>query len=234
MKLSEKLLLVANWLEDSENDILVNAEYDEKCLNAVASAFIKAAEAIKECSEEVKELEPSVTPEFLEEMAAVAQAFDESDDNLLKKQASVLDEILITLAAPKDYLNNFNKGEDDRLEQLKKKYKDVKVKLDDINKVSDSLKLIEEAPAYKKYRPMEAPLSQRNCPDHAGVPAFRVGENTVQCVLDKKVYNYDTGFTLLNGSKVPPTSVSEQTKLPEIAHTIFNNRENRLGLDSGN
>lgn len=231
MKLSEKLLIVAGWLEDSENDLIVNAEGNESCLNTVATALVSAAAALKVAAAEVSELEPSVlTPERLDEMAAVAAAFDESGDELLQKQASVLDELLLTIAAPRGTAIQFRDTQDDRIEQLKKKYKDTKTELDEINKVSDSVKAIEKAPMYKTYRPLEAPLSTRYCPDHAGGLVVRVGEHTWQCVLDKKIYNFDAGFKTMQGNLVPGGGVEYQ--IPDHAeqgHEIFDTRDSRLG-----
>lgn len=233
MKLSEKILLVANWLDDSENDLIVNAESNQDCLTAVAKALVAASSAMKDCAEEVSKLEPSITAESLDEMAAVAKAFDESDDELLKKQASVLDEVLLTIAAPRNAAIDFRQAQDDRIEQLKKKYKDIKIQQDDMNKVSDTVKDIEKSPVYKQYRPLEAPLSSRSCPDHPGVMVVRVGEHVWQCVLDKKIYDYDAGFKTLKGNTVPGGSVEAQTpNHTEEAHTIFDSRQGRLGLDN--
>jgi hypothetical protein len=236
MKLSEKLLLVANWLESSENDLLVNAEGDEDCLNIVADSLVKASEMIRKGSQEISKIEPEesvITSEKLDELAAVATAFDESGDELLMKQASVLDEILLTFAAPKNSIAAAKQREDDRIEQLKKKYKDTKVKQDEMNKVSDSVKDIEKSPSYKKYRVLEAPLSQRTCPDHPGAQLARVGEHRWQCCMDHKLYDYDTGFTTMDGRKVPGGDVSEQTKIMqhENSHTVFDTRNERLGQE---
>lgn len=290
MKLSEKLLLVANWLQSEENDLLVNAEKNDGCLNIVASALVKASEAIKEGAIEVDKVYPKedigdfrivdaktgevvwrgkteekmlkayddmgggdeldepyevrypsepnknvvsdMTSEKLDDMAAIAQAFDESGDELLQKQASVLDEILMTFGANKNALAAAKQKEDDRIEQLKKKYKDPKVKLDEMNKISDSIKDIEKSPSYKKYRILEAPLSTRVCPEHFCQIA-RVGEHRWQCVLDGKVYDYEGGFTTMDGDKVPGGDVSEQTKIPqhENTHAVFDTRPQRLGQE---
>lgn len=235
MKLSEKLLIVAGWLEDSENDLLVNAEHDQSCLLTVASALVKAAEALREGADEISKLEPAMlTPEKLDEMAAVAQAFDESGDELLRKQASVLDEILLTLAAPRGAAIDFRQANDDRIEQLKKKYKDTKSHQDELNKVSDSLKAIEKSPVYKTYRPLESPLSTRYCPDHAGGMIVRIGEHTWQCVMDKKVYNFDSGFKTMRGNVVPGGGVEHQTPdHAEEGHSVFDTRDGRLGQGQG-
>jgi hypothetical protein len=233
MKLSEKILIVASWLEDSQNDLLVNAESNESCLTMVAGALVIAADALKDCAEEIVKIEPqnALSAESLDEMAALAQAFDESDDDLLKKQASVLDEILFTLGAPKNAINVHKKAEDDRIEQLKKKYKDTKAIQEEFNKISDSVKAIEKSPYYKEYRPLEAPLSSRYCPEHPGSQIARIGEHTWICSLDKKVYNYDTGFTTMQGNKVPGGDVSLQTPMQyEQGRLVFENRDQRLGI----
>jgi hypothetical protein len=236
MNLSDKILIVANWLENAENELL--SEVTEENLDRVALAFISAADALKEVAEEIKETQPvitetpAITPEKLEEIAAVAAAFDESGDELLQKQANVLDEILLTLSAPKDYAFNFKKAEDAQLEVLKKKYyKDTKEEQDKSNKVSEALDSIKKSPAYKDYRPMEAPLSTRTCPDHPGAQIARIGESEWQCSLDHKIYNYDVGFTTLKGDKVPGGSVSEQTpKYHDEGHQMFDTRDGRLGI----
>jgi hypothetical protein len=236
MKLSEKLLLVASWLESSENDLLVNAEYDENCLSIVASSLVKASEMMRQGAEEVGKIEPeesAITPEKLDELVAVANAFDESGDELLMKQANVLDDILLTLASPKNAVAVAKQMEDDRVEQLKKKYKDPKVKQDEMNKVSDSVEKIEKSPSYKKYRVLQHELDTRYCPDHPGVSVIRVGERRVQCPMDHKIYDYMTGYTTLDGDHVPGGDVSEQTKIMqhENAHTVFDTRSQRLGQE---
>lgn len=233
MKLSEKIKLVAGWLENSENDLLVNAEQDEKHLMVVAEALSAASEMLTIASDMVKETEVNViTPEALDEMAAIATAFDESGDELLRKQASVLDEILLTFGANKSAIEMGRINEDYRIEELKKKYKDTHELQQEMNKVSDSVKKIEESPAYKMHRPMEAPLNSRYCPDHSGVPVIRIGEHEVQCALDSKVYNYEVGYTLMDGTKVPGGDVSQQTKLcPDGSqHTMFQTRSEKLGM----
>jgi hypothetical protein len=79
---------------------------------------------------------------------------------------------------------------------------------------------------------MEAPLSSRYCPDHPGVQIARVGEHMWQCELDKKSYNFETGFSLNNGSRVPGGDVAQQTQGVNVPyHAIFDTREGRLGAN---
>lgn len=231
MKLSEKILTVANWLADSDNDLIVNAENDEQHLRWVAEALVTASEILKATASAVKKTEPhQLTPQKLDEIAAVAQAFDESGDEFLMKQASVIDELLLTIAAPRGSNIQFRETQDDRIEQLKKKYDDIKKEHDEMNKVSDAVKDIEKAPISKKYRILEAPLSTRYCPDHPGGLVVRVGEHTWQCVLDKKIYNYNTGFKTLDGNSVPGGGVEYQIPdHPQEGHALFDTRDSRLG-----
>lgn len=230
MKLSDKILVIASWLE-SDNELLADTKAAEH-LDRMALTFVYAAESLKDLASEIKQTEEEtslVTPESLEEMAAVATAFDASDDELLKKQASVLDEILLSLSAPRDYIFNFKKAEDAKIEQLKKKYREPKLEADENNKVSEAIDAIEVSPYYKSYRPLQAPMSTRSCIDHPGAQLMHVGDNEWQCSLDHKVYNYDTGFETLTGKKVPGGSISEQTpKDQQEAHIMFDTREQKL------
>lgn len=232
MKLSDKILVIAGWLEDENNELFV--ETTDENVDKVAFAFAAAADALKEVAEEIKEqgqVEPSITPEKLEELAAVAASFDESGDELLQKQASVLDELLLTLAAPKGYAFNFKKAEDDKLESLKKKYKAVKEEQDKNIGAKEAVEAIKNSPVAKEYRMLEAPLSTRTCIDHPGAQLAHIGDDSWQCSLDHKIYNYSTGFTTLRGDKVPGGSVSEQTPSHnEVGGQVFDNRESRLGI----
>jgi hypothetical protein len=230
MKLSDKLVIVAKWLESEENDLLVSADEHDECLEIVAGTLVAAASLLKTSAEEVSKIEPEVdsvvNEQSLSEMAALATAFDESGDELLQKQASVLDEILLTLAAPRGYVDKVKMIENDRLDQLKKRYKDVKKTHDEMNKVSDSIKDIEKSPAFKAYRPLEAPLNTRYCPDHPGAQIARVGEAQWQCMMDNKIYNFEAGYTTLKGNKVPGGNVSMQTPDSlDVNHEQFVARE---------
>lgn len=233
MKLSEKLLIVASWLEASENDLLISAEKNEEMLNVVANALVAASEVLYKCAEDIGEIEPAaITDEKLDEMAAVAEAFDESGDPLLQKTAGTIDEILFIFGANKNALAEYKMLENDRIEQLKKKYNGNKEKLDKQIKVSDAVKDIEKSEVYRVFRPLEVSLSGRTCFDHPGAPLIRVGENVWECSLDHKHYDFTAGFTTLNGNRVGGGDVSNQTHLTHDVggHTVFDTREQRLGL----
>jgi len=234
MRIAELLTAIANWLESPDNEAMLLAETDEDCMKVVSESCVLAAALLKTAAEEVDTLEApeesKITPESIEGIANLANALDSSGDPELKKQASVLDELLLSISAPPGAYKAAKAAEDYRLEELKKKYEDPRKQLADTNKIADSEKAIEKSKMAKEYRIMEAPLSTRYCPDHAGVQISRVGEHMWQCEMDKKTYNFETGFELANGSKVPGGDVSEQTQgLSVPTHAIFDTREGRLG-----
>ncbi len=243
MKLSEKLLVIAEWLDNPENELLEEAEKDEQTLETVAISLVSASNLLKQAVEDLQEIEPKeqeevpsviITPEALEEMAAVAASFDASGDELLMKQASVLDEILVGFGAPKNYTFNFKKAEEDKLEALKKRYHyPVDKQHEDIG-VKEALEAIKAAPMAKTYRPLSAPLSQRHCVDHPGFMLSRVGDDLWQCQADHKIYSWKNGFETLNGDKVPGGSVEGQSQYVQNNQAegqMFDSRNSRLGLD---
>jgi hypothetical protein len=233
MRTAELLNAMAAWLESPNNEAMLLAEADEKCMQVVAESCVLAAALLKKAADEVDAIEPPaeslLTPESIEETAALAFAFDSSDDPQLKKMASVLDELLLTIAAPPNAYAERKDLQDQRVVELKKKYEQPRETLRDYHKIGDAERAIEQSGFTKQYKILEAPLSTRTCPDHPGAQMARVGEHMFQCELDKKTYNYETGYTLDNGSKVPGGDVAAQTQGLEIPfHAIFDTREGRL------
>lgn len=233
MKSSELLLAMASWLESPENEALMLVDDNDLAMSVVAESCIKAANILKQAAEDVSVLEPleesKLTNDSIDKLASIAKAFDESGDDELKTQASVIDELLLTIAVDPNEFAKKMAEKNYRLEELKKKYQEPSERLKELNKVSDSLKAIKDSPYSKEYKPLEAPLSARTCPDHPGAQIARVGEHVWQCSLDKKIYNFESGFETNKGSKVPGTSVSEQTKFDTRDQTaIFDTRESRL------
>lgn len=227
---------IASWLESPNNEALMLSEYHEDSMKVVAESCILAAALLKNAAEHVDELEPppesNITPESLEQIAALASAFDASGDPGLKKQASVLDELLLSIAAPPAAYAERKDLQDKRIDELKKKYQDPRKDLHDTNKIAESEKAIEKSQMTKDYKILEAPLSSRYCPDHPGVQIMRVGEHMWQCEMDKKTYNFESGFELNNGDRVPGGDVAQQTQALNLPyHSIFDTREGRLGYN---
>ena len=236
MRTAELLNAMAAWLESPNNEAILLAETDEQTLQVVAESCVLAAELLKKAADEVDAMEPPseslITPQSIEETAALAAALDATNDPQLKKMASVLDELLLTVAAPPGAVAEKRAAENGRLEELRKKYQQPRETLKEYNKIGLSEKAIKDSSFTKEYRIMEAPLSTRYCPDHAGAQIARIGEHMWQCDLDKKTYNFETGFELQNGSKVPGGEVAAQTQGLNIPfHAIFDDRNSRLGYN---
>jgi hypothetical protein len=236
MRIAELLTAMATWLESPENEALRLAEDDEDCAKVVAESCVLAAALLKTAAAEVDTIEPpepsQITPESIEGLANLAAAFDASGDLELKKQASVLDELLLSIAAPPNAYAERKDLQDQRLIALKQKYEDPRKELHDTNLIGRSEKAIEKSNMTKKLDINEHPLSTRYCPEHAGVQISRVGEHMFQCELDKKVFNYESGYTLDNGTKVPGGDVALQTQNINVPyHAIFDTRQDRLGTN---
>jgi len=234
MRIADMLYAMATWLENPNNEAFLLAEYDENCLKVVAESCIEAAHALKKAAQQVETIEPApesnINPESIQELSQIADAFDASGDSKLKRQASVIDELLLTIASPPNALAARKDLEDNRLEDLKKKYQDPRKDLAKTNKMENTAKELEKSKFVKQYRILEAPLQCRTCVEHPGAQMMRVGENMWQCSLDNRIFNYSTGYTLEDGSKVPGGDVAEQTKgLSAPFHSIFDTREGRLG-----
>lgn len=236
MRTAELLNAMAAWLESPNNEAMLLAEGDEDCLRVVAESCVLAAALLKNAADEVDVLEPPtesvITPESIAETAALAQALDDSGDPQLKKMASVLDELLLTIAAPPGALADRKADSYNRIEELRKKYQGNREQLNKYNHIPQTEKAIKDSAFTKEYRILEAPLSTRTCPDHPGAQIARVGEHVWQCELDKKTYNFETGFTLESGEKVPGGDVAQQTAGLEVPfHAMFDTREGRLGYN---
>jgi hypothetical protein len=234
MKLSDKLNIIAEWLENPENDLFKSAEDNNLALSALANCMVRVASEIKKTANEVLEAselndKKELTPEFLDELASIAAEFDSSGDEFLQKQASVFDDLLLTLSAPKNAVYEIKKAKSDRIEELKKKYKDIKEQLDTNIKSADSIKAVENSAYYRPVRQLEAPLKTRYCPDHPGAQISRVGDDVWQCDMDGKIYDFAAGFTNMKGQKIPGGGVQYQTKDDHNeGHMIFDTREQRL------
>lgn len=118
------LKAIASYLESPNNEALMLAEYDEDCSKIVAENCVLAAELLKNAAEQVDCLElpeeSKLTEESLQGLANIATAFDSSGDEELKKQASVIDELLLTIAAPPNAYAARKDLEENRITELQK------------------------------------------------------------------------------------------------------------------
>lgn len=231
MRIKDILQAMASWLESSDNAAIVLSEYDDKCLEIVAASCAEAAYILKKAASEVDVLEPEeesyITPDAIDELGSLAATLDESGDPNLMKQAFVIDELLRTISAEKNIKDKLLAQNKETADKNKEKFKSVNDELRKSNKISESEEAIKKSPVYDVYNVLEAPLSTRYCPDHAGVSVARVGEQVWQCSLDGKIYDFNAGFTLATGKKVPGSSVANQTPFVDInPEGLFSTREN--------
>lgn len=234
--------LRCNFL-DRDNEVL---ELAEKCgpdvLQSVASCLVACAQTLdgvvkthsyklgeedklefdKFCkekssvSEDEGEKSEEVTPKDLEAVAALAEEFSKSGDVLLRRQASVLDQVLLTFAT-QDVRQDQKKAFDQKIAQIKENLgKNVEEQIKKSFKADEVAKAVDKN--IKVYAPLEAPLKTRSCIDHPGHQLIRVSDDVYQCSLDKRTYDYKSGFTTLKGNKVPGGDVSLQSRMPYEAY----------------
>jgi uncharacterized protein (UPF0305 family) len=172
------------------------------------------------------------TLEELESLAELASELDSSDNPVLQKKASLLDEILLTISAPKGAAARIKAARDEELDKLYHKYRlqtaeklySNQEELAKLNQIESIAKDVEKG--IKEYRPLQYPMSTRYSPDHPGVMMIRLADNLYQDPITGKQYNYEEGYTLDDGTKVPGGSVIEQTKLQrEMGASPFTTRE---------
>jgi hypothetical protein len=182
-------------------------EFEEFCKNK--------KEEIGEVEEDLVEKE--VTPTDLDAVAALAEEFSKSGDALLRRQASVLDQVLLTFAVPEVRMEE-KKAYDEKIAQIKENLK--KTPSEKKAKVSFDPKQVADVvdKNVKKYNPLEAPLKTRNCIDHPGHHLIRVSDDVYQCSLDYKEYNFKSGYTTLSGNQVPGGDVALQSQVPSYSN----------------
>lgn len=213
VKVYELLVKTANRLDELE--LFEEAESIDK--------YLKSMAGIKEDNDP------------LSKMVSLANALDCSGDEQLQKYASVLDEIMLTIGAPRGSNHEFESKADAEIAKLREKYreegreevyKERRKELDEQNGKEATTKAY--ADQVKKFNPLEMPLSTRYCPDHPGGLLIRVGDHVYQCEMDKKMYNYQTGFTTNKGNVIPGGGVEFQTKdwgNRDLGHAMFDTRQ---------
>ena len=207
-----------------DEDVFSDSELEDQ--------LVELTEKANTLLDKLVETGKSVKQDSLSAVAEMATLFDASGNKTLKRQAAAIDELLFTVAASKSQVAALKAAQDKEVAKLKSQQKDlysfVKKEHDKQNKVEDAKKSMEDK--VKQYQPLEAPLMTRTCPDHPGAQMARIGEGTYQCSLDKGVYNYESGFTTMKGSKIPGTSVLNQSMGHDRPNEFvsFDSRESRL------
>ncbi|HUU87533.1 MAG TPA: hypothetical protein VMX17_07235, partial [Candidatus Glassbacteria bacterium] len=119
----------------------------------------------------------------------------------LQKRASMLDDIMMTIAADSESQRRYKEDYDRKIEEIKRKANQPVAS----KKAEDSKK--------KTLNPNEGSLLTRYCPDHVGVQLYRQSETERKCPVDGKIYNYSEGFTTEDGTRNPGGTVEGQTQL---------------------
>lgn len=245
MSIAEELKELASKLEKEACQLLDNVDDDrlnEEVLTIIAHNSLNL-EKLASFVEEVEGLS-GLKPEDLDQLCAMADEFDKSSDPELRKQAAVLDEILLTIGAPKNALAESLKKNEDEINKLREKYrhdaidklyKKPKEALDKGNMVEEQSKAVKEQ--VKRYRPLEAPLQTRYSPDIPGEMLMRISDHVYQSALTGKIYDYRAGYTTDKGNQIPGTSVEFQT--PELGgaqsgRSLFDTRENVMSRYASN
>ena len=236
------LRVLARKLEKSSDDLLVNASTKgPETFEKVATAIAAASTLLTSVADDMdKNASLQLTEQQLNEMAALASAFDESSDPLLKKQASVLDEILLSIAAPRNAGETFRKVQDEEIERLRTErrrargeeaYVQPKKELHDMWNSVAQAKAVEQQ--VKRYVPMEAALQTRYPPDRPGGQMTRISDGVYQDIETGIIYDYKAGYTTQKGNKVPGGSVENQTRqLGDYRNnptSVFQTRESVMG-----
>lgn len=185
--------------------------------------FEEFCKSKKEEVEGPEEKTEKVTEKDLEAVAALAEEFSKSNDTLLRRQASVLDQVLLTFAV-QETRDEQKKAYDAKIAQIKENLgKDKKETVKQSFKADEIAKAVDKN--IKEYRPLETPLKTRSCIDHPGHQLIRVSDDVYQCSLDKKTYDFKNGYTTLKGNKVPGGDVALQSHMSYTNTMSFNQKK---------
>lgn len=182
-----------------------------------------------------------LSPEQIDDLAELSLAFDESEDPKLKKMASVLDALLLSVSSPKNYINEKLAAEDLRMKSLHDLYKGVGDKIHDMNKTSDAVKAIKDSKMTDEPFLQHGILSTRNCPIHHGTQMQRLGADDAgngsvwRCSLDGATYDFSQAIKLENGTINSGGSIQGQSQMVnqynDNTTSLFDSRQGRLATN---
>lgn len=242
MAISMDLRVLARKLEKSSDDLLINASTKGKDTFEKAATAVAAASTLLEgvADDMDANADFSITPEQLDELAILATAFDESNDPLLKKQASVIDELLLSIAAPKNAALTSRKVTEDEVNRLREErrratgedaYTKPGKELGEMWNAKAQAKAVEQQ--VKRFVPMEAPLQTRYPPDRPGGQMTRITDHVYQDVLTGIIYDYKAGYKTQKGNEIPGSSVENQTRQLNDSRdqgaSLFETRDSLMG-----
>lgn len=221
----ELLNSIANYLQDPGNEVFELLEDDDSALNVAAKACVISSQILKKAIFDIQlssgvEYEPE-NPQLAEgvdkvavalgQLAELSNSLDESGDETQAKTASVLDDILFTLASSSQQKEEFKKNYENKINSIRN---------------ASSSKKEEEKKEYKAYkRILQEPLSSRYCPNCPGSSLARLDDNLFGCGKCFQKFNFQDGFTKLDGTKVPGGSIANQTNLQVSIPPAFYSEE---------
>jgi type IV secretory pathway VirB10-like protein len=235
MAISIDLRILAKKLEDEADNIIASAEDRPEVFQLLVKTVAAASAMLEKTAEVLDENAGDFSEEQIDGIAALAEAFYGTDDPFLKKQASVLDELLLTLASPKNALAQAKKATEDEIIKLREKYRSQgreesydspRESLQKQNRVKEQAAAVDEV---KRYKPLEAPLQTRYAPDYPGNMMTRISDNVWQDPMTGKLYDFKAGYTTNKGDHIPGGAVENQ--IPDVGstqmegHTMFDTRE---------
>ncbi|MFA5758768.1 MAG: hypothetical protein WC942_05335 [Clostridia bacterium] len=240
MAISMNLRVLARKLEKGSDDLLIEASNkNPDIFEKVATAVAAASTLLEEVADDIDQnASLEITPKQLDELAALASAFDVSEDPFLKKQASVLDELLVTLGSSKHALAQVSKEDElNRIRAERRKargeeaYEAPRKAHAELSKSKEIAKAVEQQ--VKRYIPLEAPLQTRYPPDRPGGQLARIADGVYQDLLTGIIYDYKQGYKTQKGNEIPGGSVENQTRdfndYRNQGTSLFETRQSLMG-----
>jgi len=216
---------IISYLENPENELMVSAESESHRLDRVASLLVEASERIKQAKAIACGLEDDEQT-FIEALESLAAAYDtygsmtKQASKINEEKRSVIDELLMTVAADPTAILRAKIAATKKLKDLKEEFRknreaiSVQKGLQKINRTDVAEKRVKDSGVTNEptiVSPMKYPRESRTCPEHAGALVARVGDGVWQCSLDKKVFDFNEGFTTITGEKVTGGSIASQS-----------------------
>lgn len=242
MAISLDLRELAIKLEKSSDDLLVNASLKSpEVFEKVATAVAAASTLLEDVADDMDaNSDYRMTEKQWDETVATIKAFRETGDEFLKKHASAMEEILLSIGAQKNAASQARKVTEDeinrlRAERRRSRMEEAYVKPGEAH--HDMWNSVAQAKAVeqqvKRYVPMEAPLQTRYPPDRPGGHMTRITDHVYQDITTGIIYDYKAGYTTQKGNKIPGGSVEDQTRqlgdYRNQGSSLFETRESLMG-----
>ena len=247
MVISTDLRVLAKKIENSSDALLADASSKgPEIFEKVAMAIAAASTLLDGVADDLdSKASFDITPQQLDEIAAVAESFDKSKNPLLQRQASVLDELLLSIAAPKNAVAQAKRATEDEITKLREEksrarreeaYDEPKKIHSDMSNAKQQAKAVEQQ--VKRYAPLEAPLQTRYPPDRPGGQMTRISDGVYQDIMTGIVYDFKNGYTTQKGNQVPGGCVENQTRqlgdLQNRNTSLFETRDSILNRNADN